>query len=151
MSSLPSPLLWMIAAAFGLLVLLWLAGRDTAPPPIAIATATATQPVSSPTPTLAPPSAPPGYRLAGVAMGGDTSYAAIESPGGSTGLYRLQADVPGLGKLVRIEGERVIVRVAAGEFEMWVAPAPTPSFTPTRRRTPRLTPTRAATYPPADV
>jgi len=83
-------------------------------------------------------------------MGGDTAYAAIESPGGSTGLYRLQATVPGLGKLVRIEGERVIVSVESGDFEMWVAPAPTPSFTPTRRRTVRLTPTPVATRQPAD-
>jgi len=126
------------------LVAVWIwsnAGR--APAPIAnTATPTPVPQLATPTPT--PPLAPPGYRLAGVAVGGATSYAAIEPPGGNTNLYRRNEEVPGLGRIVRIEGDRVIIRTASGDFEMWVAPAPTPTFSPTRRRAPRLTPTRAS-------
>lgn len=140
----------IVAAIAALLLVVWLwqsgdrwsALRASAPTPTFV--------VQSPTPTPTPPSAPPGYRLAGVAVGGANLYAAIEPPGGATNLYRLNAEVPGLGRIVRIEGERVVVRSAAGEFEMWVAPAPTPTFTftVTRRATARITPTRAPTLAP---
>jgi len=99
-------------------------------------TASATAP-AVPTPT--PLRAPPGYRLAGVAVGEPDSFAVIEAPNGSHTLYHLDAEVPGLGKLVRIEAERVLVQSERGEFEMWLAPAATATPMPVRsplRRTP---------------
>lgn len=116
---------------------LWLWRRlvtTLAPQLPSTATATAS-PVLTPTPLRAPP----GYRLAGVAVGEPDSFAVIEAPNGSHTLYHLDADVPGLGKLVRIEAERVLVQSGAGEFEMWLAPAATPTPTPVRspiRRSP---------------
>ncbi len=91
--------------------------------------ATATTP-----PALTPTAlrAPPGYRLAGVAVGEPDSFAVIEAPSGAHALYHLDADVPGLGKLVRIEAERVLVQSERGEFEMWLAPAATVTATPVR-------------------
>ncbi len=76
-----------------------------------------------------------GYRLAGVAVGDPDSFAVIEAPDGSTGLYRLNDDVPGLGELTRIEAERVVISGGAGAFELQLAPAAT--ATPTPVRTPR--------------
>ena len=121
----------------------WLWGRlipTTAPARLATATmaprATATARLAAgATPTQAPP--PPGYRLAGVAIGDPESFAVIEAPNGSTGLYRLNDDVPGLGQLLRIEAERVVIRGAAGEFELWLAPAATPTPLPARTPQPR--------------
>jgi hypothetical protein len=127
----------------------WLWGRLTeggAPSRVA----TATMPPRTPTvaetatPTAAPP---PGYRLAGVAVGEPESFVVIEAPNGSTNLYRLHDDVPGLGELVRIEAERIVVRGAAAQFELWLTPAATataaPAGTPKARsptRTPLLRP-----------
>ena len=55
---------------------------------------------------------PPGYRLAGLAVGDGASFVAIELPDGSSHLYRIDSDVPGLGRVasithggVEIEGE----------------------------------------------
>lgn len=132
-------------AALLFAVWLWRSGARSSAPPASTATPTSLPEPPTPTPTL--PAAPPGYRLAGVAIGGATSYAAIEPPGGNTSLYRLNAEVPGLGRIVRIDGERVLVRTAGGDFEMWVAPAPTPTFSVTRRLTPRITPTRVPSPP----
>jgi hypothetical protein len=107
----------------------------TMPPP-----GTAT-PAETATPTAGPP--PPGYRLAGVAVGEPESFVVIEAPNGSANLYRLHEDVPGLGELVRIEAERVFVRGAAAEFDLWLTPAATvtaaPASTP-KPRSPRQTP-----------
>jgi hypothetical protein len=97
-------------------------------PPARIATST-----GGGTPT--PVQAPPGYRLAGVAVGEPESFAAIEAPNGSANLYRLHDDVPGLGELVRIEAERVVVRGAAAQFDLWLKPAATATLAPAR--TPR--------------
>jgi hypothetical protein len=92
------------------------------------------------TPTPAQRSA--GYRLAGVALGEPESFAVIEAPNGSTGLYRLHDDVPGLGELLGIDAERVVIRGAAGQFDLWLAAAPTatPAPPPT---TPPHSPRRA--------
>ena len=118
---------------------LWLWRRlvtTLAPQLPSTSTATATMPPGL-TPT--PLRAPPGYRLAGVAVGEPESFAVIEAPSGTHALYHLDADVPGLGKLVRIEAERVLVQSETGEFEMWLAPAATATATPVRsplRRSP---------------
>ena len=84
--------------------------------------------------------APAGYRLAGVAVGEPESFAVIEAPDGSHGLYKGDEDVPGLGRLVVIEAERIIVEGASGRFELGLAPGATrtPTYTsPVGRRTPR--------------
>jgi hypothetical protein len=124
------------AVAFILLLLVlvalsgfWLWGRlieGGAPSRVATATMppvrTATLAAGG-TPT--PAQAPPGYRLAGVALGEPESFAVIEAPNGFTSLHRLHDDVPGLGELVRIDAERVVIRGAAGQFDLWLAPAAT--------------------------
>ncbi len=137
----------VLAGFAGLLLLMWMwttAERIPTPPVI---TPTAVPVSATPTATVIA-AIPPGFRLAGVAVGGSTSYAAIEPPGGGTSLYRLNEEVPGLGKLMRIGGEKVVVRTKDGDLEMWVAPAPTPTFSPTRRLAPRITPTRAPSQLP---
>ena len=134
---------------------LWLWGRLTeggAPSRVATATMrprTATL-AETATPTAGPPT--PGYRLAGVAVGEPKSFVVIEAPNGSANLYRLHENVPGLGELVRIEAERVVVRGAAAEFDLWLTPAATataaPAGTPKPRpptRTPLLRPRRGGT------
>jgi len=140
----------MVRLAVGLLLVLlllsawwlWTAGAPAPPPP------TAATPTESPgeTPTPTPLAAPPGFRLAGVALREPDSFVVVEAPDGSNVLYRLNAEIPGLGRLVRIEAERIVLRGASGEFELWLAPAATP--TPTR--TPRLrTPTPTPGLPPS--
>jgi hypothetical protein len=116
-------LLGMVTSGFWL----WhrLAGGEARPTP---------RPSASMTPALPTPTplrAPSGYRLAGVAVGDPESFAVIEAPDGRTTLYREDADVPGLGRLARIEAQRVIVEAEGGQFELWLAPA----ATPTRART----------------
>ena len=119
----------------------WLWGRlipGGAPSPVATATMpparTATWAVGG-TPTPLRP--PPGYRLAGVAVGEPESFAVIEAPNGSNNLYRLHDDVPGLGELVRIAAEQVVIRGAAGQFDLWLAPAATATPIPARTPKPR--------------
>ncbi len=122
--------------------------RSVAPSASPAATATVS-PAAPPTaagagagsPTPQPDAA--GYRLAGVAVGDPDSFAVIEAPDGSTGLYRLNDDVPGLGELARIEAERVVISGSSRSFELQLAPAATP--TPTAVRTPR--PHAATTKP----
>ena len=119
----------------------WLWTRLIAtPPPPSIPPATATPSVPA-TPTPTPLQAPPGYRLAGVAVGEPDSFAVVEAPKGSNQLYRVNAEVPGLGRLIRIDAERIVVESAAGQFDLWLAPAPTAS--PTRVRTPAPPPPTA--------
>ena len=110
-----------------------------APQPPSAPTATAT---ALPPPTPTPPRAPPGYRLAGVALGEPDSFAVIEAPDGTHALYQLGAEMPGLGKLLRIEAERVLVQSGTGEFEMWLAPAATATPTRSPLTRPGRTPTR---------
>lgn len=100
-------------------------------------------PTATASATVTPLRPPPGYRLAGVALGEPESFVVIEAPNGTTTLYRLNADIPGLGTLVHVEAERVVLRGAAGEFELWLAPAATPTVvrkTPTRKPSPRPSP-----------
>ncbi len=116
--------------------------------------------VATPTPAAAasgavspaPARPPPGYRLAGTAVGEPDSFAVVEAPDGATALYRLNDEVSGLGRLIRIEAERVVVQGDTGKFELWVAPAatrtPTPTRGPVRRAstpTPRPRPPRGGT------
>ncbi len=100
--------------------------RSGTQPPV-----TATPTVAA-TPTLTPVQAPPGYRLAGVAVGAPDSFAVVEAPNGVNTLYRLNDAVPGLGRLVRIEAERVVVAGAGGQFELWLMPGATPTVGSTR-------------------
>jgi len=95
------------------------------PPAAAIPTATL-RPAAAVTP------APSGYRLAGVAVGDPQSFAVVEAPSGANVLYRLDDDIPGLGRLARIEAERIVVENEAGQIELWLMPAASP--TPTRLR-----------------
>lgn len=125
---------------------LWDRLQDLEPahPTVAVPTATATI-----TATAAPTvlKAPPGYRLAGVAVGEPESFAVVEAPSGIHALYRVGEDVPGLGRLLRIEAERVVVQNDGGEFELWLAPAPT--ATPGRNPTVSGTTLRASRRTPA--
>jgi hypothetical protein len=134
----------------------WLWGRllgSMRPPPPTAPPATVA--LTVPVPPVTPLRAPRGYRLAGVAVGEPESFAVVEAPNGVNALYRLNAEIPGLGRLLRIEAERIIVLSAAGPLELWLMPAPTP----TRTRTPaaraatavRRTPLPPAALPPAAV
>jgi hypothetical protein len=124
---------------------LWLWDRlieGGAPLPVATATmppahTAALAAVGTPTPVQPPP----GYRLAGVAIGEPESFAVIEAPNGVTSLYRLHDEVPGLGELIRIEAERVSIRGAAGQFDLWLAPAATATPAPVPTAKPHV-PTR---------
>jgi Type II secretion system protein C len=128
-----------------------------------------TAPIPAPappaTPTRAPPraatAAPVGYRLAGVVVGDTESLAVIEAPNGTDALYRAGDEVPGLGRLLRIDAERVVVAGKSGTLQLWLAPAATatpvravpaaaspaaPAVTrPTVRTPPRRHPTAAGT------
>jgi hypothetical protein len=97
--------------------------RPTATPSPTPTVATAASPAATPGP-------PAGYRLAGVAGGDERSFVAVELPDGSTELFRLGADVPGLGRLVRIEEKRATFEGADGAFSMQVGPKPTPTGLP---------------------
>ncbi len=135
-------LLALLLAA--IVLMLWWRHRpapNLAPPtPVATAAVTVT-PVPSPTILRAPA----GYRLAGVAVGEPDSFAVVESPNGRNTLYRRDADIPGLGRLVRIEAERIVVQSDAGQFDLWLAPAATP--TPPRNRTVAAQPPTARPAP----
>ncbi len=135
-------LLALLLAA--IVLMLWRRHRpapSVAPPtPIATAAVTVT---AVPSPTVL--RAPSGYRLAGVAVGEPDSFAVVESPNGRNTLYRRDADIPGLGRLVRIEAERIVVQSDAGQFDLWLTPAATP--TPTRHRTVAAQPPTAKPAP----
>lgn len=94
----------------------------------------ATPTVAAVEPTQAPRSAgpPPGYRLAGLAVGDPTSYAAIELPDGSSHLYRVDSDVPGLGRVTAINHAGAEIETENGTFTLQLQPAAT--ATPDRRR-----------------
>jgi len=109
--------------------LLWnrIAAAPGAPKPH-VATATPT-----PTATQAPAATPiQAFRLAGTAVGDPTSWAAIEHPDGSSGLYRTGEEIPGLGLIVAIHTNYIVIAGRDEEFRLNVMPAPTP--TPDRRR-----------------
>lgn len=119
-----SSVLLFIAAA-SVAFVLWRIAGGRPPAPVPTPTPTVAEPTL--TPSVTPVQAPSGYRLAGVAVGDTESYAVIEGPGGSGILYRLNAMVPGLGRLVRIEPERVVVATETGQIELVIAPAPSPT------------------------
>ncbi len=138
------------AAALCLAVVLasgwWLSMRLGQPTePAAPATAPQTPP---PTDAAPPVQAPQGYRLAGVAVGDPASFAVVEAPSGANVLYRMNADIPGLGRLVRIEAERVVVQSDAGPIELWLMPAASPTPTRVRAATARAATAAARTAVP---
>jgi len=120
--------------------------ESLAPPQPATAPAS---PTASPAPTASPVQAPPGYRLAGVAVGDSDSFAVIEEPTGRHTLYHIDADIPGLGRLLTVEAEHVVIAGTSGQFELWVAPAPTASPTRARPSTARPAGTREPMAKPA--
>lgn len=126
----------IVAVVLGLAVLagLWLSQRLTgmvnSPPPTAVPVATST---AAPTPSSTPLQVPPGFRLAGVAVNVDQTYAVIELPNGHHVLLRLHDEVEGLGRITGIGAERVVIATADGELTLWIAPASTLTPTPTRR------------------
>jgi hypothetical protein len=100
---------------------------------------TQSQPAPTPVPDVAAADtpaaaseAPPGFRLAGLAVGDPQSYAAIELPDGSSHLYRVDSDVPGLGRVVAITNAGAAIEGEHGKFTLKLKPAATP--TPDRRR-----------------
>lgn len=92
--------------------------------PVAEASATAAAPA------VAGP--PPGYRLAGLAVGHPTSFAAIEFPDGNSHLYRVGSKVPGLGRIAAITEAGATIEGEHGRFTLHLKPAAT--ATPDRRR-----------------
>ena len=125
-------LIIVVLLALMLLSGIWLWRRlaATPPPPMLGRPSATLTPTAEATPT--PLAAPPGYRLAGVAVGEPDSFVVVESPNGAHTLYRVNAEVPGLGRVVRIDAEHVVVESPEGQFEMWLAPAPTDTPTPIR-------------------
>lgn len=75
---------------------------------------------------------PPGYRLAGLAIGEPQSFAAIELPDGNSRLYRLESDVPGLGRVVAITPRGVEIEAENGRFTLQLKPAATATPDPRR-------------------
>lgn len=142
------PALLALAVLAGVLLLLW--QRQPAvletPPPAGSPTAAhvAAAPGQVPAPTIA------SFRLAGVAAGGQTMYAAIEDPHGVSALYRLGDEVAGLGRVAEIAPQQVRIETAGGPLVMRLQPAPTKSPTVTRQpRTTPVTPVPAAATSPA--
>jgi hypothetical protein len=95
------------------------------------------------------PTPPAGYRLAGVALGEPQSFAVVEAPNGATGLYHLNDEITGLGQLIRIEAERVVVRGETEQFELWLSPAATATPTVPRAAKPPTPTARFQLRPPA--
>jgi hypothetical protein len=122
--------------------LLWRAHHAPPPPPPATPTPThtaTTAPTETPTGTL--PRAAAGYRLAGTVVG-DVRYAVIESPAGRSELVRTGQIVKGLGQVMAIEEDRVVIAGTEREFALLVAAAPTVTATPA------VTPITLAPTPP---
>jgi hypothetical protein len=128
----------MQRAAVPLLVLLVLGAAvwwlwTTRPQPPLRAAATQTPAAVAQAVTPGPSSEPPaGYRLAGLAVGEPESFAAIELPDGSSHLYRVDANVPGLGRVVAITNAGAAIEGEHGNFTLKLKPAATQ--TPDRRR-----------------
>jgi hypothetical protein len=119
--------------ALGVLLGWWVLANRPGPP--TGSESAAGTPTSTPSCTVPPYSPTPVlHRLAGVAQG-KVEYAAVEGPDGISRLYRLGEEIPGLGRLVRIDGSSATIEGPAGQIHLSVAPAPTPSVTPTRRPT----------------
>ena len=119
--------------------------HETAAPPSEFAS-TAAPPAATITATSAPGTpAAVRHRLAGTVIG-DASYAVIEHPDGTNELYRPGQEVPGLGRLVRVEADRATFAGQQGSFDLKLAPAPiltpVPPSGPPSATPPAFTPTR---------
>ena len=75
---------------------------------------------------------PPGFRLSGLAVGEPESFVAIELPDGKSQLYRVDSEVPGLGRIVEITESGAAIEGEEGRFTLQLKPAAT--ATPDRRR-----------------
>lgn len=137
-----------LLTALLLAALLWLVDWRRASPtsrPPQLSVATVAVPTSTATPMVATVAeVPRGYRLAGVAENAGQLYAVVEQPDGRHGLFRQGEEVPGLGTVIRVGGEKAIFSTAAGELTLWVAPAPTATRTPTTPKVSKPTPTPRA-------
>lgn len=84
-------------------------------------------------------------RLAGVALG-NTRYAVVEQPDGTTALYRAGDDVPGLGTIVDVTENSATFEGPDGRIRLNVKPPPSPTFAPpSPTPPPEVEQTRAAT------
>lgn len=111
----------------------WLLYQRTQIQPLPLAATPSPTPASTATPPQPVAAEVDGsFRLAGTAVGDPTSYAAIELPDGTSHLYRADSDVPGLGRLVAIHPDRVVLRGPDGETTLTLKPAAT--ATADRRR-----------------
>lgn len=122
----------------------WLLYQRTQSTPTPAEVAPSPTPVPTATPVAAVAVEVEGqFRLAGTAVGDPTSYAAIELPDGTSHLYRADSDVPGLGKLVEIYPDRVVLHGPEGETTLSLKPAAT--ATSDRRRL------KSASTPPPEA
>lgn len=87
-----------------------------------------------------------GYRLAGTVVG-DAMYAVIEQPDGTNDLYRMGQEVPGLGRLVDLGADRATFEASDGRIELQLAPASTPTVTPSPAEQPTALETTLPTEP----
>ena len=137
----------------------WLRSERTSPPAPSVARGEPSaspwpaRPTSTAIPAVVAP--PRGFRLAGVAENAGQLFAVVELPDGQHGLYRRGEEVPGLGSVRTIGGEKAVFDTPAGELTLWVAPAPTVTRTATRRvatftpaRSPERSPTAAVRSTP---
>ncbi len=145
----------LLVACLALVFLLgwWIRRLHHAPTPPLESTATARPAVAATTLAPAPTAPIPAhYRLAGTVVG-DASYAVIEHPDGTNELYRPGQEVPGLGRLVRVEADRATFAGERGPIDLKLAPAPisTPGPpSPPPSATPRaLTPARQSPHAPS--
>lgn len=125
-------LLPILAALALILLLFWTLMRDTGvepPPPTPPVRGATTPPEEPTTPPRSPAATKPGYRLAGTVVG-DVRYAVIEQPDGTNDLYRPGESVPGLGRLVDLGADRATFEGSDGRIELQLAPASTPTVTP---------------------
>ena len=125
----------LVAAA----LLAWIITHPAAPQTSAPPAAATSSPTGAATATVAP-TVVPGYRLAGTALGLRGRYAVFEAPDGTTEMYRVGEEVPGLGTLQKVGDVDAVLATSAGEMRFQVRPAPTKvaENTPTvkRARTP---------------
>jgi len=104
---------------------IWRAHHPTAPPPTPTASPSATPTeTATATPSGVIPAAARGYRLAGTVVG-DVTYAIIETPQGGSELLRPGQVLHGVGQLLTIDENHVVIDGSDGHFEMQLASAPT--------------------------
>lgn len=121
----------LVAAALLAWILTHPSSQTSAPP------AAASSPTVAATATAAAAATVvPGYRLAGTALGLRGRYAVFEAPDGTTEMYRVGEEVPGLGTLQRVGDVDAVLLTSSGEMRFQVRPAPTKvaENTPTVRR-----------------